>query len=77
MKNINNQLEKFTKLYPSILGTRYDDYIVYRTAPGFAKRAAEKANRLIEKSNLELTAIPTTFTKDDSFVVKSSETIDI
>lgn len=77
MKNINKQLETFTKLYPSILGTRYDDYIVYRTAPGFAKKAAQKANKIIESENLELTAIPTTFLKDDSFVVKSSETIDI
>ena len=77
MKNINKQLDKFTRLYPSILATRYDDYVVYKTAPGFAKRAAQKANELIEKSGLELTAIPTTFIKDDSFVVKSTETTEI
>jgi hypothetical protein len=77
MKNINKQLEEFRKKYSSINVMVYDDYVVYRTPPGFAKKAAVKANKVIEELKLELTAIPTNFQKDDSFVVKSSETIDI
>lgn len=77
MKNINKQLEVFRKKYSSTSVIVYDDYVVYRTPPGFAKKAAKKANKVIEDLKLELTAIPTTFQKDDSFVVKSSETIDI
>jgi hypothetical protein len=75
IKNMKNQdeLEKFIKNFPSTHCMAYDDCLVYKTRRGLGKSVAEHANRIIEELNLALTAIPTSLSINDSFVVQSNE----
>jgi len=72
MKN-QEQLETFWKNFRIGKPMVYFDCIVYRVARGFAKSVAKDANDKINELGLDLTAIPTTFLSDDTFVVQSSE----
>ena len=71
---IEKQLEQVRKSLPFRHVTVYHDAMVYRCPSGLAKDMAEDANKVIEKLNLPLVAIPTTFIRGDSFCVKSNET---
>lgn len=57
--------------------TRYEDFLVYKCPRGYAKSMSDDANVLIQKLNLPLVSIPTTFQWGDSFHIKSNETPDI
>ena len=70
---MKNQLEIFRENFYSVRCLVEEDYIVYRTKDGLAKLLADEANKLIEKLNLNLSAIPTTLPRQDSFTVQSSE----
>lgn len=71
---MNQELEQFRENYFSTKCLVENDYVVYKTRRGFAKALAEEANKLIEMLGLNLTAIPTSLSANDSFCVKSCET---
>lgn len=71
------ELEQFRIAYDSVRVSVYDDFMVYSTPSGMAEIMAKSANRLIRDLNLELTAIPAKNYPSDTFVVKSTYTIDI
>lgn len=51
----------------------YKDTMVYKCPAGLATKMAKDANDMIEKLDLPLVAIPTTFVRGDSFCVQSNE----
>lgn len=67
----STDLEKFREKYPSIRVNVYDDYLVYKVAVGYGKRAAIDANELIESLGLQLVAMPSSLPAMDSFSVMS------
>ena len=75
--SLQDQLLKFRESFFSVYCLVEEDYVVYKTRRGFARSLAQEANDLIDRLNLNLTAIPTSLSADDSFCVKSSETPDI
>ncbi len=70
---MKNQLEEFRLAFPSIKCMVYEDCLVYRVLRGRAREVASAANELIEKLNLNLTAIETSLSTKDSITVQSSE----
>ena len=70
---LENHLNTFREKYISKNVMQYSDELVYKTRSGFAKIAAQGANRLIEQLNLPLVAIATSLLAGDSFIVKSNE----
>lgn len=68
---LEDQLEKFKKEWMGVKVMQHEDKLVYTTAPSFSKRAAKRANDLIEVLGLDLVAIPSTNYPQDSFVVQS------
>lgn len=74
---IESHLENFRINFPFHKVTVEEDYLIYRVSRGTAKRAATEANELIEKLGSPLVAIPTELWSNDTFCVKSIETIDI
>lgn len=75
--SLDDDLTKFRENFYSVHCLVERGYIVYRTKKGYASQLAEEANKIIEKMGLNLSAIPTTLSSKDSFVVQSSETPDI
>lgn len=71
---LEKELERFREAYEGVKCTVGANDIVYRTTRGYARKAAKKANSLIELMGLNLTAIPTPHNANDSFVVQSNET---
>ena len=70
---IERHLEQLRVSLPFRMVTVYQDTMVYKCPNGLAKEMSEDANAMIEKLNLPLVAIPTTFIRGDSFCVKSNE----
>lgn len=50
-----------------------DDYLIYKTPRGLSDKICRDANNLIEKLNLPLVALGTSFSAKDSVTVKSNE----
>lgn len=71
--SLQDQLTRFREAFFSTKCLVEDDYITYKTRRGLGKTLAEQANELIDYLGLNLTAIPTTLSANDSFYVKSSE----
>lgn len=67
---IQDELERFRLRYPSTRVTVHDDYMIYKTAAGTAKRASIDANEVILDLGLSLVAKPTNLYKLDSFIVQ-------
>lgn len=72
--SIDDELEKFRISFYSIHAFVENGYVIYKCKRGFAKNVAEEANKLIEKMNLNLTAIPTSLSSQDSVCVQSNLT---
>lgn len=68
---LEEYLEKFRIEWAGVKVTQHEDKLVYTTAPSFAKRAAKRANDLIEVLGLPLVAIPKKTWPEDSFVIQS------
>lgn len=67
---IQDDLEAFRLKYSSTRVTVHDDYLIYKTANGVAKRASVDANEVIYDLGLNLIAKPTSFNRLDSFIVQ-------
>lgn len=70
ISSTERQLETFRKAYRSIRVMVYDDCMVYNTAHGFARKAAQEANKLIAFLGLPLTATATAYYTNDTFKVE-------
>jgi hypothetical protein len=71
---IQNHLTTFRENFPLTKVMAYDDCLVYSTRRGLAQSVAKDANEIIEKLGLELTAIPTSLSSQDSVCVQSQYT---
>jgi len=67
-----DQLEKFRKRYASVKVTVYDEYLVYKTSTGSARRACTDANELISDMGLPLVAKVSSGYKLDAFIVQEN-----
>ncbi len=71
IKTVEEAFKEFREEYKGYKVSVFDDYMVYKTAPGYSDRAAINANELIEDMDLPLVAIPTTSHRKDSFYIQS------
>ncbi len=71
IKTVEEAFKEFREEYGSRRLLVYEDYMVYKTAPGYSDKAAINANELIEDMDLPLVAIPTTSHRKDSFYIQS------
>lgn len=70
---MNNTEQEFERFRKNFLATRvmvYQDEMVYKVRRGFAKKVAQEANSIIEKLGLDLVAIPTSLSSQDSVSVQ-------
>ena len=70
---MREQLNTFQENFPLIKCMVYEDCIVYKVLRGRAKEVALEANKVIERLGLNLCAIPTSLSANDSLVVQSNE----
>jgi hypothetical protein len=70
---MKNQLNIFQENFPLIKCMVYEDCIVYKVLRGRCKEVAEEANKVIERLGLNLSAIPTSLSSQDSVCVQSNE----
>lgn len=68
---LDDYFDKFQKEWEGVNLTRYEGKLLYKVAAGYSKRAAARANNLIEILNLPLVAIPKKTWPEDSFIVQS------
>lgn len=67
---LKDKLDKFREAWGGVRVTQYEDKLVYSVTPSMSRRAATRANNLIEILDLDLVAIPNNRYPEDSFIVQ-------
>jgi hypothetical protein len=70
---MKNQLDQFREAFAMTRCHAEEDFISYKVLKGRAKEVAQHANELIEQLGLNLTAIATSLSSQDSVCIQSSE----
>ncbi len=73
VRTLEEELEMFKLNWGGIRVSQYPDSLVYKVAPGWGRKAAESANRLIESLKLNLRAESNDFPANDGFFVEEKK----
>jgi len=70
MNTVDQQLETFRINFPLTRVRVEENYMTYRVRRGLAKSLSQDANELIKRLDLDLVALPTPLSADDSIVIQ-------
>lgn len=70
---LKDKLDKFREAWGGVRVTQYEDKLVYSVTSSMSRRAATRANNLIEILDLDLIAIPNDKYPQDSFIIQNKK----